>query len=126
MLRHVKTFYCLSTRQNRKEEANRYRNWSVVVDRFSKYVVFIPAPNACPTDKVAKLIFRNMVKYFRVPTDIIGDKDAWFIVKFWTVLFQLIRSELKFCTANHPQTGSQIERVNGLFEEYLRHYVTTS
>ena len=98
----------------------------VVVDRFSKYAVFVPVPEACPAETAADLFYRNVVKHFGLPSDIISDRDARFTGRFWTYLFQLMGSELKFSTANHPQTDGQTERVNALLEEYLRHYVTAS
>lgn len=102
------------------------RSIFVVVDRFSKYAVFIPAPHACTADVAAGLFFRNVVKYFGLPEDIISDRDTRFTGRFWTTLFGLVGSELKFSTANHPQTDGQTERMNQLLEEYLRHYVTAS
>lgn len=98
----------------------------VVVDRFSKYAIFIPAPRACPADVAAELFFKHVVKYFGLPEDIISDRDSRFTGRFWTTLFNLIGTELKFSTANHPQTDGQTERINALLEEYLRHYVTAS
>ena len=103
-----------------------YKSILVVVDRFSKYAVFIPAPDACPAKVAAILFFSNVVKYFGLPKDIISDRDARFTGKFWVELFKLLGSELKFSTANHPQTDGQTERVNALLEEYLRHFVTAS
>ena len=67
-----------------------------------------------------------MVKYFGVPADIVSDRDTRFTGKFWTTLLNMMGTELKFPTANHPQTDGQTERINHLLEEYLRHYVTAS
>ncbi|RVW76470.1 Transposon Tf2-12 polyprotein [Vitis vinifera] len=52
-----------------------FKSVFVVVDRFSKYVVFIPAPNACLAEKVAKLFFSNVVKHFGLPKDIVNGDD---------------------------------------------------
>ena len=35
----------------------------VVVDRFSKYTVFVAAPTVCTAEVAAELFYRNMVKY---------------------------------------------------------------
>ncbi|KAK4403114.1 Transposon Ty3-I Gag-Pol polyprotein [Sesamum angolense] len=98
----------------------------VVVDRFSKYGIFIVAPYACPAETMAELFFKNVTKYFGVPQDIIRDRDARFTERFWTTLFNMMGMELKFSTANHPQTDGQTERVNALVEDYLKHYVSAS
>lgn len=102
------------------------RSIFVVVDRFSKYAIFIAAPHACPAEVAAGLFHKFVVKYFGLPEDIVSDRDTRFTGRFWTVLFGLMGSELKFSTANHPQTDGQTERMNQLLEEYLRHYVTAS
>ena len=81
-----------------------FKSVFVVVDRFSKYAVFIPAPDACPAEEAAKLFFSNVVKHFGLPKDIVSDRDARFTGRFWVELFRLLGSELKFSTANHPQT----------------------
>ncbi|KAL0315611.1 UNVERIFIED_CONTAM: Transposon Ty3-I Gag-Pol polyprotein [Sesamum radiatum] len=53
-------------------------------------------------------------------------KDARFTGRFWTTLFNMMGTELKFSAANHPQTDGQTERMNALVEDYLRHYVSAS
>jgi len=106
--------------------ANGCKSIMVVIDQFSKYAVFVAAPSACLAETVAKLFHSRIVKYFGLPEDIISDRDTRFTDWFWTVLFNLMGSELKFSTAIHPQTDGQTKRINSLLEEYLRYYVTTS
>ncbi|RVW96894.1 Transposon Tf2-8 polyprotein [Vitis vinifera] len=102
--------------------------WSilVVVDTFSKYVVFIPVQHECPVEEAARLFFSNVVKYFGIPEDIVSDRDSRFIDKFWVELFKMMGTECKFSTTNYPQMDGQAERVNALLKEYLRHYVSAT
>ena len=50
----------------------------VVVDRFSKYVVFILASSERPTEEAARIFLSNVVKHFGMPKDIVSDRDTWF------------------------------------------------
>lgn len=36
------------------------------------------------------------------------------------------RPNINFSTVNHPQIDCQIEMINSLVEEYLKHYITES
>ena len=39
----------------------------VMVNRFSKYVTFIPGTKECPAEEAARLFLKNVVKYWGVP-----------------------------------------------------------
>lgn len=45
----------------------------VVVDRFLKYASFMPAATICIVKEVAKLFFKNIVKYWVLSRHIISD-----------------------------------------------------
>ena len=107
-------------------KARECKSIFVVVDRFSKYSVFMAALEACLAEKATNLFFSHVEKHFGLPKDIINDRYARFTGRFWVELFKLLSSELKFSTANHPQTDGQTKRINALLEEYLRHYVTAT
>lgn len=98
----------------------------VVVGKFSKYVVFTAVPNACSLYLVARMFFANVVKILGLLEDIVSDRDPRFTGWFWTTLFNMMGSDLKFSTGYRPQTDGQIVRMNALLEDYLRHYVSTS
>ncbi|CAL1372707.1 unnamed protein product [Linum trigynum] len=98
----------------------------VVVDRFSKYGVFIPGPKDLTAEDAARLFFKNVVKYWGIPSSIVSDRDGRFTGRFWRELFKIMGSNLNFSTAFHPQSDGQTERVNALLEVYLRHYVSAN
>ncbi|KAI5343301.1 hypothetical protein L3X38_011177 [Prunus dulcis] len=51
----------------------------VVVDRFTKYATFIPAPVDCNTEEAARLFLKHVVKYWGFPKSIISDRDTRFM-----------------------------------------------
>ena len=82
----------------------------MVVDRLSKYTVFMAAPSTCTIELAADLFYKNVVKYFGLPEDIVSDRDSRFTGRFWTVMFGLMGFELKFSTLiTHKQMGKQKE-----------------
>jgi hypothetical protein len=48
----------------------------VVVDRFSKYAVFIAAQHACTVHDAAELFLKHVVKIFGLPRDIVSDRSG--------------------------------------------------
>ena len=54
----------------------------VVVDRFTKYAIFIPTPATYTDEKTAALFLKHVVKLFSVPEDIISDRDTRFTGRF--------------------------------------------
>lgn len=54
----------------------------VMVDRFFKYLVFIPALHECLADIVVELFLKNIVKYFGISDDIVSGRESQFIGRF--------------------------------------------
>ena len=53
-----------------------------LVDRFSKYSVFMATLKACLVEEAAKFFFSHVVKHFGLPKDIVSDWDAKFTSHF--------------------------------------------
>jgi antitoxin component of RelBE/YafQ-DinJ toxin-antitoxin module len=80
-----------------------------MVDRFSKYVVFVVMKMPCSVEEVVKLFFKHIVKYWGLPLNIVSDRDARFTSKFWTTLFKLVGMKLLKSSSYHPQTDGKTE-----------------
>ncbi|MCO5564259.1 hypothetical protein L7F22_017917 [Adiantum nelumboides] len=95
----------------------------VIVDRFSKMAHFIPCKKAAFAPDIASLFVQHIFSIHGLPRPIIFDRDPKFIGHFWTSLFKSLGTNLFFSSAYHLQTDGQIERVNQILEEMLRHYI---
>ncbi|XP_075095122.1 uncharacterized protein LOC142173432 [Nicotiana tabacum] len=110
----------------------------VVVDRFSKYVIFIAAPTECPSKVVVELFFKIMVKYFGMPKDVISDRDARFTGRFLTYLFNLMATEMspfeivlgkqpaQPTTIAQQKTGGKVQLLTVMIDIRVRHRAIVS
>ena len=69
-----------------------------MVDQFLKYSVFMATPEACPAEYATNLFFSHVVKHFGLPKDMVSDRDAMFMGRFWV---ELLGSKLKFSMEKH-------------------------
>ncbi|KAH6782195.1 hypothetical protein C2S51_007488 [Perilla frutescens var. frutescens] len=74
----------------------------MVVDKFSKYAAFVPAPKTITAEETAQLFFKHIIKFWGLPRDIISDRDSCFTGNFWTKLFRLLGSKLNMSSSFHP------------------------
>jgi transposase InsO family protein len=95
----------------------------VIVDRFSKYAVFLPVSATIDAVQLAELFHQEIELRFGPPNSIVSDRGSIFTSKFWSKLCYQSHVKLRFSTAFHPQTDGQTERMNQVLESYLRCFI---
>lgn len=63
--------------------SNGYDCIFTVVDRFSKFVRFIPMHSTDDAPRVAQLLFDNWICQYGMPRVIVSDRDSRFTSRFW-------------------------------------------
>ena len=95
----------------------------VVVDRLSKMVHLIPTTDNVTAEQTAEHYEEHILRLHGIPQNIVSDRDPRFVAAFWKKLNELMQTDLRMSTADHPQTDGQTENANGVLEDTLRHYV---
>ena len=97
----------------------------VVVDKLTKYALFLATSTEVSASDTAVLLFRHLIKLFGLPTTIVGDRDPRWTSLLWKSLAQLFNTRLALSTSKHPQTDGQTEVMNQHLETMLRAYIQT-
>ena len=92
----------------------------VIVDRLTKFALFLPISNDDPLDKLAQLYVEEIIRLHGVPISIVSDRDPRFTSRFWSSSQDAMGTQLHFSTAFHPQTDGQSERTIQTLEDMLR------
>ena len=103
--------------------AQGYNSISVVCNRMTKIVHFIPTTEKTSAEEVARLFQDNIQKLHNLPESIITNRGVQFIAGIIKKLNCILGIDTKLSTAYHPQTDSQTERMNQDLEQYLRMFI---
>ena len=84
---------------------------------------FVSTTKRTSTKGLARLFRDNIQKLHRLPDSIIFDRESQFAAGIMRELNHMLGIETKLSTAFHPQTDSQIERMNQKLEQYLQMFI---
>src|SRR6201991_4853818 len=99
-----------------------YDNILVVVDKLTKFAIFIPTKTTIDEKECANLIFENIFTQFGIPRQIITDRDSKWTGYFWEEVCRLFNIKRALTTSYHPQADGQTEIMNQILETALRIY----
>ncbi|MBW0513534.1 hypothetical protein O181_053249 [Austropuccinia psidii MF-1] len=97
-----------------------YNACLVIVDRFSKTLIFLPCQKDDTAMDTALLIWNRVISWTGTFTNIISDRDPKLASALWTNICQLFVTKLSFSTAYHPQTDGLAERMIKTLEDMVR------
>ena len=93
------------------------------VDRLTKFFYLVPTTATVDAAGDAQLYINNVFKLHGLSQTITCDRDPRFTAEFFKDVFHRLGTEIKFSTANHPQTDGPSERANRVVGDILRGYV---
>jgi hypothetical protein len=97
----------------------------VIVDKLTKYGIFLPCSKRIGETETARLFVTSVVVPFGVPRSIISDRDSRWRGDFWKEVSASLGAQRSLTTAHHPQADGQTEILNQLLEIALRGYVNS-
>ncbi|GJT42586.1 putative reverse transcriptase domain-containing protein [Tanacetum coccineum] len=92
----------------------------VIVDRLTKFAIFVPMRETDPMDKLARIYLNEVVTRHGIPLSVICDRDPRFASNFWRSLQNALGTSLDMSIVYHPQTDGQSERTIQTLEDMLR------
>jgi transposase InsO family protein len=90
-----------------------------VINSFTKRAHFILTHTTLNAKTTALLFLKEVWKHHVMPQVVVSARGPQFIAGFTRELYKLLGIKLAMSTAYHPQTDSQMERINQVLEGYL-------
>lgn len=102
---------------------NDLPNIMVVSRQVFKICNFRGVPSAMSSWRCCRILLLNCGEYWSIPLNIISDRDPMLTSIFWSKLFKLMGTKILMSTTYHLQMDGLTEWINGILEDYVRHFV---
>jgi Integrase zinc binding domain len=106
-------------------ESNGFSAILVIVDKLTKYGIFIATKKQINEVETAQLFVNRVVVPYGVPRGIITDRDSRWTGDFWKEVSTALGSNRHLTTSHHPQADGQTEILNQTLEVTLRAYINS-
>uniref|UniRef100_A0A3B3HZY6 Gypsy retrotransposon integrase-like protein 1 n=1 Tax=Oryzias latipes TaxID=8090 RepID=A0A3B3HZY6_ORYLA len=91
-----------------------------VIDRFSKFVHFIPLSQLPSAAETAEVLVQFVFRHHGIPSDIVSDRGPQFVSQVWKAFCSALGATVSLTSGYHPQSNGQAERANQELETSLR------
>jgi hypothetical protein len=98
--------------ESRQRNGERFDTILTIIDRLTKYTLFIPTRSNTTAADFAELFFRHVECCFSTSKGIMSDRDSRIISEFWREVCAQILIKRRISTIYHPQTDRQSEALN--------------
>ena len=96
----------------------------VFVDRLTKMVHLVPTTKNYDAQSCAEAFLTHVWRLHGIPKEFVTDRDKVWTSTFHKELCNLIGTDRCLTTAFHPESDGQVERMNRIVQQVLRHYVS--
>jgi transposase InsO family protein len=103
-----------------------FDNILVIVDKLTKYRIFIPTTTNITEVETTALFFKLVISKFGIPRQVISNRDTRWCGEFWKEICDRMGMTRPLTTAYHPQADGQMEVFNQSLEISLCTYVGPS
>ena len=100
-----------------------YNNILMIIDKFIKYSYLIPFKKSYSADQLEFIVLNELIQYHNILKEMTSDRDKFFNLNYWETFISLLNIKLKLSTVYHSKIDDQIEKINQVSKQYLRHYV---
>ena len=100
-----------------------FNNVLVIVDKLTKYGVFIPTTTSITAEATARLVFDEVISRYGIPRSLVSDRDSKWTSGLWEHICNKMGIKRLLTTSYHPQADGQTEILNQTLETALRCFV---